>query len=102
MTTTDEADACRHVTVRLFAGLRDLFGWKEAQVPIGDPPDVAALLEALCATERQQRALLADGGGPAPGVLVLVNGHHCALAKGAATQLIEGDEVALFPPISGG
>jgi molybdopterin synthase sulfur carrier subunit len=90
------------VTVRLFAGLRDLFGWKESQIPIGKAPDVARLLEALCPTEIQRRALLNDSGALVSGVIVLVNGHHCLLGEGVTALLNEGDEVAIFPPISGG
>jgi MoaD family protein len=47
---------------------------------------------------------------PSPGagresrhLIVLVNGRHCShLPDGLATELKDGDEVAIFPPVAGG
>jgi MoaD family protein len=102
MTTTNQPGARCYVTLRLFAGLRDIFGWKECQIAVGDAPDVTRLLAAVCVTESQRRALLGNNGALASGVIVLVNGHHCALKAGTRALLKERDEVAVFPPISGG
>jgi MoaD family protein len=42
-------------------------------------------------------------GGLQRGVAVLVNGHHQThLPTGLETPLKDGDQVAIFPPISGG
>lgn len=36
-------------------------------------------------------------------IVVLVNGRHCShLPDGMDTELADGDEVALFPPVAGG
>jgi molybdopterin synthase sulfur carrier subunit len=36
-------------------------------------------------------------------ILVLVNGRHCShLPDGLDTELRDGDQVALFPPVAGG
>jgi len=90
------------VTVRLFAGLRDIFDWHQSQIPIAQAPNVARLLESICRTETQREALLDDSGEIAAGVILLINGHHAALRGGSAACITEGDEVAIFPPIAGG
>jgi len=44
-----------------------------------------------------------EGEGASRHIIVLVNGRHCAhLPDGLDTQLTEGDEVAIFPPVAGG
>jgi sulfur-carrier protein len=94
--------APRAVTVKLFAGLRDLFGQKEVQVPLERAQDLGRLLDSICQTAEQRQALLTGTGAFAPGVIVLLNGRHAALLGGTAAPLAAGDEVALFPPIAGG
>jgi molybdopterin converting factor small subunit len=75
------------VTARLFAGLEALVRERrhEWRVPAAD----AATVTELCASI-----------GLPPGVvgLILVNGVHAD----AATNLRDGDEVSLFPPVGGG
>ncbi len=90
------------VTVRLFAGLRYLFGQKESRVAIGQAADIGRLLEALCTTPEQRHGLLDESGGIREGFLVLLNGHNIAFLGGAGATLHDGDEVAIFPPIAGG
>ena len=90
------------VTVRLFAGLRYLFGQKESRVAIGQAADIGRLLEVLCTTPEQRHGLLDESGGIREGFLVLLNGHNIAFLGGAGATLHDGDEVAIFPPIAGG
>jgi molybdopterin synthase catalytic subunit/molybdopterin converting factor small subunit len=71
------------VTVRLFAGLRERAGWSSREV---EAATVADVWEAL------------DLGDEPRGLLYAVN-------KAYATrdaELVDGDEVALIPPVSGG
>lgn len=99
---TDEQSRDPGVTVRLFAGLRYLFGQKESRVAIGQASDMGQLLEVLCTTPEQRRGLLDESGGIKEGFLVLLNGHNIAFLGGAGATLRDGDEVAIFPPIAGG
>jgi molybdopterin synthase catalytic subunit len=75
-----------HVTVKLFAGLRERAGWSQRELEL---PDGARLGDVWKALElgAQPRGLL------------------YALNKGYADRsaaLADGDEVALIPPVSGG
>ena len=71
------------VKVRLFAGLRERAGWSEREV---EASTVAAVWPAL-------------GLGDEPaGLLYAVNKEYAARDR----ALVDGDEVALIPPVSGG
>ncbi len=74
------------VSVRLFAGLRELAGTRatEIELPTGSTAD--AVWPAL------------DLGAEPPGLLLAVNRSYAA----RDTMLVDGDEVALIPPVSGG
>jgi molybdopterin converting factor small subunit len=74
------------ITLRAFARYRATLGFEQLEVPLPDPPTLAALL-----AEPRLAGLPADA-------LVAVNR---AFAK-PATALRDGDEVALMPPVSGG
>jgi MoaE-MoaD fusion protein len=72
------------VRVRLFAGLRERAGWSEREVDAG--PTVGDIWPAL-------------GLGDEPeALLYAVNQEYAE----RSTELSEGDEVALIPPVSGG
>jgi molybdopterin synthase catalytic subunit len=71
------------VKVRLFAGLRERAGWSEREV---EASSVAAVWPAL-------------GLGDEPaGLLYAVNKEYATPDR----ELVDGDEVALIPPVSGG
>jgi molybdopterin synthase catalytic subunit/molybdopterin converting factor small subunit len=74
------------VTVRLFAGLRELAGTGERELELAEGARVADVWPAV-------------GLGDEPaGLLYAVNRQYAE----RETQLAEGDEVALIPPVSGG
>jgi len=77
--------------VKLFAKARDLAGTPEIQVPWQDGQSVALL--------KQQLGELYPALGPlVPGLLVAVNNDYA----GDSAVLSSSDEVACFPPVSGG
>jgi molybdopterin converting factor subunit 1 len=79
------------VTVRYFAGHRDIVGRAEERVELGDDSTVGVLWELLVA--RYPRL-----GGYSGRLLYAVNQEFGTLE----TDLHDGDEVALIPPVSGG
>jgi MoaE-MoaD fusion protein len=73
-----------HVTIKLFAGLRERAGWSEREIDAG--PTVGDVWSAL------------DLSDEPPGLLYAVNKEYADRDR----VLAEGDEVALIPPVSGG
>jgi molybdopterin synthase catalytic subunit len=79
------------IEVRLFATLKDRAGRERIQVTVPEPVTVKMVLEKVAATY--------PGLGPAlPTTLVAVN----QVFAFPETAVQPGDEVALFPPVSGG
>lgn len=79
------------LTVRLFATLKDRAGAPAVTVEVAEPANVASVRHALAAAYPTLAAAL-------PSALVAVN-HAFAFPE---TAVGAGDEVALFPPVSGG
>jgi MoaD family protein len=68
--------------------------------------DVQALLQELCARFGDEfRAAIFDAetGEVNSRIALLINGRYVShLPKGLGTELAEGDELAIFPPVMGG
>ncbi len=73
-----------HVKVRLYASLRGAH-LPEEEMDVSAGTTVASIIEML-------------GLHPPSVTLVFINGRHGAFES----QIHEGDEVALFPPVGGG
>ena len=71
------------VTVRLFAGLRERAGWSRREIDAATVADVWRVLEL---------------GDEPEGLLYAVNKEYATRDR----ALVDGDEVALIPPVSGG
>lgn len=87
---------------KLFADLRERAGAET--VPVGDVDTVGEALDALLDEHDALRERVLDADGDvAPDVNVLKNGAAVADAgDGLDEPVDEGDELALFPPVSGG
>jgi molybdopterin converting factor subunit 1 len=80
-----------HVTVRLFARLREIAGAAELDREVPDGVDAKAVWDALAA-ER-------------PGLAPYTSSISCAINEEYARfshPLKDGDEIAFLPPVSGG
>ena len=80
-----------HVSVRLFARLRDLAGASDLQLEIPDGSQAQHLWELMA---RQYPGLAPYTGS----VSCAVNEEYAKLT----TRLNNGDEIAFLPPVSGG
>ncbi len=79
------------VTIRLFAGLRDLAGTQELQFDLRQPSSVADLFLRLTAEFPSMEVYRNS-------LMIAVNEEY-----GSWDSPVEaGDEVAFFPPVSGG
>jgi sulfur-carrier protein len=85
--------------VKLFANLRLLAGAAQLEIP-GE--SVQAVLENLFLKKGILKAHILDGGKLRPYVRVMVNGMDIELGQGLSTPLKLGDQVTIFPPITGG
>jgi molybdopterin synthase catalytic subunit len=75
-----------NVSVRLFAGLRELAGTRATEIELPTGSTAGAVWPAL------------ELGAEPAGLLLAVNKSYAA----RDTVLVDGDEVALIPPVSGG
>ncbi len=79
------------ISVRLFATLREQAGWSEKQMAM---PGGIKLHELLDILETDEKELILSGRP----VYAAVNQEYSRPER----ELVEGDVVALFPPVSGG
>jgi molybdopterin synthase sulfur carrier subunit len=89
---------------KLFADLAEVAGDREVEVDTeGESRTVGDALDALLDTHPDLRdRVLDDSGTVADHINVLRNGEDVSAGEGLETPLEAGDELALFPPVSGG
>lgn len=88
-----------HVKVRLFAHIREIVGERELFL---NSTTVNGVLDALTSMKPDLREVLFEDGALRPYITVLLNGRNINEINGVQSILSEGDEVAIFPPVSGG
>lgn len=94
----DRRDMAR-ITVRMYATLRDASGESERQL---DADSLDQVLDILADTYGgKMREVLQKLSG-SDGLVVLLNGKNVAPGALDRVSLRDGDEVAIFPPVSGG
>jgi len=81
------------IRVFFLAQLREQLGVAELQIAVGDISSIAALKQHLVTTNPEWERFLSNSK-----LLVAVN-HEYAKAD---VELKSGDEVAFFPPVTGG
>ncbi|RYJ14413.1 MoaD/ThiS family protein [Halogeometricum borinquense] len=83
---------------RLFADLAEVAGERETAVTVADDATVEDALDALLDNHDGLRTRVFDDGVLADHVNLLRNGADTSLSE----EVSDGDELALFPPVSGG
>jgi molybdopterin synthase sulfur carrier subunit len=88
------------VIVKMFATVREAAGTDSVQV---EAENVLELLETLKSMfgVRFSRTV-SDLGSDQDRIVILINGRNPGRALALSRDLSEGDEVAIFPPVSGG
>ncbi|WP_254767098.1 ubiquitin-like small modifier protein 1 [Salinilacihabitans rarus] len=88
---------------KLFADLAERAGDRRVSVDAGPGETVGDALEALLADRPALRERVLDEDGDLRSEInVLRNGGDVRADGGLETELEDGDELALFPPVSGG
>ncbi len=89
------------VKIRSFARFRAILG-KEMEIELAEGARMEDLLETLCAANEGLRKLLLGEAGLKEDVNILVRGQNIESMQGLRTELVDGDEVTLFPAAIGG
>ncbi len=87
---------------KLFADLAELAGDDEVSVSVEPDATVGDALSALLSDRPALRDRVWDDGAVADDVNLLVNGVEPREDEGLETPVDADDELALFPPVSGG
>ncbi len=89
------------IKLKAFARFRETFG-KELDVELDGKATAMDLLTGLCEPHNAHDIIFDESGGIKKYVNILVNGRHIQSLSGIKTELADGDEVAIFPPVAGG
>lgn len=88
---------------KLFADLAEVGGDRRIDVDVESGATVGDALDALLADRPAlQDRVLDEDGDLREHINVLRNGENVRRVDGLETELASGDELALFPPVSGG
>ncbi|WP_144922601.1 ubiquitin-like small modifier protein 1 [Halorubrum salsamenti] len=87
---------------KLFADLAEIAGGREIDVAAEPGDTVGDALDALLEAHPDLRDRVIADGEVADHINVLRNGQNVRRDGGMDTTLDAGDELALFPPVSGG
>jgi len=87
------------VTIKLFANLREQVGKAKIE---DDGSDLRELIDILIGKYDGLGELIIKNGEIHPFIHVMVNGFSVKDKDGLDTVLNDGDEITLFPPVSGG
>ncbi len=82
--------------IKLYANLRKLAGTKEVSIP---GASLEAVLSELVKRSPALERILLENGHIRPHVIITKNGHPTTDMN---APVIEEDEIAIFPPITGG
>jgi molybdopterin synthase sulfur carrier subunit len=90
------------VKVRAFASFREILGG-EMDVELAKGATMHFLLSSLAMNNpRFKEEAFSHSGEPRDHLLLMINRKRIDPAGGLQISLCEGDEVAVFPPVSGG
>lgn len=89
------------IKVKLFANFREVTRKKDMEIDVKGNTVKDAVM-SLISVYPGLGPLMVHEGEVKPYVNVLVNGKDVRTLNGTDTSIAEGDELALFPPVSGG
>ena len=72
----------------------------KSEVELRGAPNVQELLDILCDSDERREKIFDDSSKLRPYVTILINGQFIRTLNRVQTELEEGDEVAIFPPVA--
>lgn len=87
------------IKVKLFANFREFTGTKELEI---EGNTINEILVLLCKKFPGFEKMLFKEGSLQPYVNVFLNGKNVHESGGLDAAVLPGDEIAIFPPVSGG
>lgn len=87
------------ISVLFFAQLRELAGIRQTEVTLAEGSRLGDLIQQL---SRQYGSAFKREMANLAGLRILVNGQENEVLEGPETQLKEGDNIVLLPPVAGG
>ncbi len=93
------------ITLHTILDLKEVVGQRLTVIDLPDGStveDLMAYLSERWGDELSGRLFDPDGGAVLPYVRIMVNGQTIQFLEGMETPLVEGDEVLILPPVSGG
>lgn len=92
------------VTVKFDSQLRRWSGSDQCVLEFDEQPSIQDVFQAACnlSDPKLRERLLTADDSPQKTILVFVNGNALPVSSLESCQLKDGDEISLFPPISGG
>lgn len=88
------------VTVRMYATVREAAGASSVDEEARDMPELLRKLGDRFG--RSVSELLAKLASDPESMVILINGRNLGPSRSLTSRLENGDEVAIFPPVSGG
>ena len=90
------------MTIKVFAQFRDLLKKNKIEMEIENGADIFQVMKALCSLYNIRDEIFDKNNEIKEWVKILKNGRQIKFLNGIKTKLEQGDEIALFPPVSGG
>lgn len=87
------------IRVKLFANFREFTNTKELEL---EGETVREILDLLCKRFAGLEELVFKDGNVRPHINIFINGNNINESGGLEQELHTGDELAIFPPVSGG
>ena len=90
------------ITIRAFAYYRAIIG-KEVELVLPEGKTIGALLSDICERYPElRRQMFTQTGELKEFINIFINGRNIAFLDNMGTLLVDGDVIALFPPVAGG